>query len=210
MREAVLYGEDLRLTREISAWAGKRSLLVHDRVENRGMSASPLMLLYHVNAGFPLLGPDARLLVASRETQPKDDRSAKVTKTHRRFGSPAPEWREVNWAHDIQPDADGYSVVAIVNEGLSFPFGQGLGLALRWRGEQLNTLNQWKQMGHGDYTVGIEPANCHTRGRAWERENGTLQYIEAGETRDFEVEIRALVGADEIHEFEAHLPRVTK
>ncbi|HEX3269653.1 MAG TPA: aldose 1-epimerase family protein [Ktedonobacterales bacterium] len=208
MREGVLYGEDLRLSREITTRAGARSLLVRDRVENRGMNSSPLMILYHVNAGFPLLGPDSRLLVASRDLQAKDERSAQTTHEHRRFGPPTPEWREVNWAHDVQPDENGYCVAAIVNEGLSFPFGRALGLALRWRGDQLNTLNQWKQIGHGDYTVGIEPANCHTLGRAWERENGELQYIEPGETRNFEVEISALVGADEIDEFESRLPEI--
>jgi hypothetical protein len=209
MREARVYGEDLRLSREISSWAGGRTLVVRDHVENRGASSSPLMILYHVNAGFPLLGPQARLLVASRDTQPKDERSAQAIDEHRRFGPPTPEWREVNWWHDAQPDQDGYCVAALVNEELSFPFGQGLGLALRWRGDQLNTLVQWKQIGQGDYTVAIEPGNCHTLGRAWERENGTLEYIEPGETREFEVEIRALVGADEIQVFEARLPRVT-
>jgi uncharacterized protein DUF4432 len=209
MREAVLYGEDLRLYREIIAWTGKRTLLVRDRVENRGISASPLMILYHVNAGFPLLGPDSRLLVSSRGVQAKDERSAKVTSEHRRLHAPTPGWREVNWAHDVQPHEDGSCVVAIVNEKLAFPFGKGLGLALRWRNDQLNTLAQWKQLGHGDYTVGIEPANCHTLGRAWERENGTLQYIEPGETRVFEVEIKAIVGSDEIRDFEAQLPEIT-
>jgi hypothetical protein len=163
-----------------------------------------------VNAGFPLLGPDARLLVASRDVQPKDERSAQSLADHPRFGPPTPEWREVNWWHDVQPDADGFCVAAIVNEELSFPVGKGLGLALRWRPEQLNTLVQWKQLGHGDYTVAIEPGNCHTLGRAWERANGTLQYIAAGETREFEVEIRALAGADEIRAFEAALPAVAR
>src|SRR5262249_9810539 len=136
MREARVYGEDLRLNREITAWAGRRSLVVRDRVENRGASATPLMILYHVNAGFPLLGQDARLLVVSRDVQPKDERSAQSLADHPRFGPPTPEWREVNWWHDVQPDADGYCAAAIVNEELSFPFGKGLGLALRWRAEQ--------------------------------------------------------------------------
>jgi hypothetical protein len=209
MREARVYGEDLWLSRELSAWAGGRSLLVRDRIENRGVSASPLMFLYHVNAGFPLLGPETRLLVASRDVQPKDERSAQSIAEHARFGPPTPGWREVNWWHDAQSDEEGYCVAALVNEELSFAFGKGLGLALRWRREQLNTLVQWKQLGHGDYTVAIEPGNCHTLGRAWERANGTLQYIEPGETREFEVEIKALAGVEEIHAFEERIPPIT-
>jgi hypothetical protein len=210
MREATVYGEDLRLSREITAWAGGRSLLVRDRVENRGANASPLMILYHVNIGFPLLGPDSRLLVASRDVQPKDERSARNIGSHREFAAPTPGWREENWWHDVQPDDDGVCVAAIVNETLRVAAGMGLGLALRWRRDQLNTLVQWKQLGHGDYTVAIEPANCHTLGRAWERENGSLQMIEPGETREFEVEFRALAGADEIGAFEERLPHIAR
>src|SRR5215831_397305 len=123
MREAVLYGEDLRLSREITTRAGARSLLVRDRVENRGMSSSPLMMLYHVNAGFPVLGAESRLLAASRDILAKDERSGHAMSEHRRFDPPMPEWREVNWAHDVQPDTGGYCVAALVNEELSFPFG---------------------------------------------------------------------------------------
>ena len=52
MRETVVFGENLTLTRRISARLGQSSLTVRDRVVNEGCSTSPFMMLYHCNFGF--------------------------------------------------------------------------------------------------------------------------------------------------------------
>ena len=41
---------------------------------------------------------------------------------------------------------------------------------------------QWKQLGMGEYVCGIEPGNAFVGGRKEERENGTLKYVEPGES----------------------------
>jgi hypothetical protein len=56
------------------------------------------------------------------------------------------------------------------------------------------------------HVVGMEPANCLVQGRAKERERGTLQFIEPGETREFHIEIGVLSGKAEIEEFESQVP----
>lgn len=206
MRETRVFGEDLRLTRSISTRVGERSLRLHDHVENRGSVRSPFMLLYHVNVGFPVLGEHARLVIADREVQPKDEHSRAHLAEYKTYGPPDPGWFEHNYWHDVQPDAAGVCAAAIVNERLNLPFGQGLGLAISWRRDQLWNLIQWKQLGVGDYVTAIEPANCHTLGRRAERELGTLEYLAPGEIRDFEVTFRVLVGTDELRAFESSLP----
>jgi hypothetical protein len=50
-------------------------------------------------------------------------------------------------------------------------------------------LVEWKMMGEGAYVVGLEPANCHVEGRCVERERGTLQILEPGESRRYRLEI---------------------
>lgn len=205
MRETTLFTEDLRLTRTITAHAGHRAIHLHDRVENRGPD-SPFMILYHVNAGFPLLDASARLLIADRDVQPKDDHSRSLLADVRTFGPPQAGWSEMNYWHDVRPDGEGYCAAAIVNEHLDLPFGRGLGLAIRWRRDQLWNLVEWKQLGEGDYVVAIEPANCHTLGRCKERELGTLETIAHGETREFELTFAVLAGQEEIAAFEASLP----
>ncbi len=207
MRETRIFGEDLWLTRRISSVVGGKTIQLRDRVENRGSESSPFMILYHVNAGFPLLGPEARLLVADQSVHPKDERSRAGLAEHARFGPPQRGWAEQNYWHSVRPDQHGYCQVAIVNEALRLPFAQGIGVALRWRRDQLWNLVEWKQLGEGDYVVAIEPANCHTLGRCREREIGTLQHIAPGEVREFEVDFTVLLGEDEIRSFEQNSPR---
>ncbi len=207
MRESRVFAEDLTLTREISARAGTRTITLHDRVVNEGDSVSPFMLLYHCNAGFPLLGPDARLLISDETVEPKDERSRALLPEYTRFRAPERGWQELNYWHDVRADEEGWCQAAMVNEALELPFGRGIGLSVRWRKDQLWNLVQWKQLGEGDYVTAIEPANCHTLGRCKERELGTLQQIAPGEVREFDLEFGVLVGLEEIVDFEASLPR---
>lgn len=207
MRESRVYGEHLTLTRRLRIHAGTRTLHLHDRVENLAGHVSPFMLLYHVNLGFPLLGPEARLIVSDEDVQPKDEHSRQGLPEHTRFAPPQADWFEQNYWHRVRPDAEGYCHAALVNDALELPGVRGLGLALRWRRDQLWNLVQWKQLGIGDYVTAIEPANCHTLGRVKERELGTLEHIGPGEVREFDVEFTVLAGEEEIAQFEASLPQ---
>jgi hypothetical protein len=47
----------------------------------------------------------------------------------------------------------------------------------------------------GMYLTGLEPATCGILGRAAERERGTIDWLAPGETRRFDVTIRAYTGA---------------
>jgi hypothetical protein len=207
MRETRVFGEDLRLQRRISTQLGGRSIRVQNWVENRGDEPSPLMVLFHVNSGFPLLGPDTRLIAADRAVEPRDERAQEGLADHARFGPPQPGWAEQVYYHDVQAAADGWAHVALVNDTLDLPFGRGIGLRVSWRRDQLWNLVEWKQLGEGTYVVGTEPANCRPEGRSAARQNGRLETIAPRETRAFELELGILVGGQEIAAFERSLPR---
>lgn len=207
MRETRVFSTDLRLSRRIWARAGERTLHLHDRVENLAGTPSPFMILYHSNAGFPLLQAGARLICSDIDVQPKDEHSRQGLAEHARYGPPQHGWSEQNYWHNVRPDAEGWCRAAIVNDGLDLPFGRGIGFAIRWRKDQLWNLVQWKQLGEGDYVTAIEPANCHTLGRCKERELGTLEHIAPGQVREFDLEYSILVGAEEIAAFEASQPK---
>ena len=68
MREAVVFGTNLELTREISTVLGEKSLHIYDRIENLSVDPSPLMFVYHTNPGFPVLDSGTRLLINSEKT----------------------------------------------------------------------------------------------------------------------------------------------
>ena len=68
MREAVVFGTNLELTREISTVLGEKSIHIYDRIENLSVDPSPLMFVYHCNPGFPVLDSGTRLLINSEKT----------------------------------------------------------------------------------------------------------------------------------------------
>ena len=66
---------------------------------------------------------------------------------------------------------------------------------------QRTSFIQWKMMDERGYVVGLEPANCWVDGRKKERQRGTLDYLEPGGRRHYEIEIGVLTSNREIDEF---------
>ena len=59
MREARVFGPRLTLRRRITSALGSTKTTIEDTVENAGFGEEPFMLLYHVNAGYPVLDTGA-------------------------------------------------------------------------------------------------------------------------------------------------------
>ncbi|MEA3346163.1 MAG: DUF4432 family protein, partial [Chloroflexota bacterium] len=70
-----------------------------------------------------------------------------------------------------------------------------------YRKAELPHFTEWKQMGDGDYVVGMEPANCLVEGRDVDRAAGRLQFLEPGEGREVHLEIGVLTSAGEMEAF---------
>ena len=58
---------------------------------------------------------------------------------------------------------------------------------LSWNPQQLPRLVQWHMPGAGVHVLGIEPANCYVEGRAVERARGTLEMLEPGASRTYQL-----------------------
>ena len=188
MRQFCVFGEALRLTRRITSWLGQDRILIQDRVENMGAKVSPLMILYHINLGFPLLDETARLVAESHLVQPRDSIAEPGLDEWMRFQPPTPGYSEQVFYHDLPADDAGWASIELVNPVID------LSLSVRFKKATLPNLIQWKMMGQGEYVLGLEPANCLVEGRSRERARGTLQTLEPGESRDFQVEIAVSEG----------------
>jgi hypothetical protein len=196
VRETRYSGENLLLRRRISAVMGEDRLFLDDIVTNEGARSWPLMLLYHVNPGFPVVDAGAQLLAPSREVVARDEIGAKEIDQHATFIKPTRGYAERVYYHRLQADREGRTVVGVANMKKD---GRGLGVYVRFRPNQLPHLAEWKMMGERDYVVGIEPTTNRVGGRADEREAGRLQSIEPGESRHFNLEIGALTSEREIN-----------
>ena len=198
LRETTVFGENLRLTRVIKTKLGAKSFILHDTIENLAFDPAELMLLYHINIGFPIVNDHARLLTASKSVTPRDADAEAKQETYAQMQLPEVGYRETCYFHDLIPDENGYVTTAVVNPDLAVEpeGGSGVGVFVRWQKFELPRFTEWKMMGAGTYVVGMEPANCSVLGRAKEREAGTLQVLQPGETKAVTLEIGVITGSE--------------
>ena len=196
VKETAALGENLSRTRRIWTELGSRTLHVEDIVENLGYHDSPHMYLFHINVGFPILTQDSELLAPSSQVTPRDEHAAANLNNYNLCDPPTVDFQEQVYYHEMEPDVDNHIHVALVNR--NFNKGQGIGVSVRYHKTQFPRFVQWKMCGEGTYVLGLEPSNCGVEGRAKEREQGALQYIEPGGRRHYEVEIGVLASNEEI------------
>lgn len=192
MREARFFGENITLEREISVRYGENIVRINDMVENNGFRIEPFMLLYHFNLGYPLLTGESYLIAPSRSVAPRDEEAEKGIGKYKTFQPPTPGYREQVFYHDLMADDRGKTFAALVNPIVN------VGVVIRFDKSQLGRFTQWKQMGEGEYVLGLEPCNCHVEGRAKARQDGTLEFIKPGEKKNFDIEIQVIDGDEEI------------
>ncbi len=196
VRETGVYRDSLVMTREISASLGGDAITIRDVVENRSFAASPHMMLYHINIGFPVVDKGSRLAAPSLVVTPRDDAAEDGKAQYDVFSEPIAGFEEKVYYHDMAAARSGETCAGIVNKRLGF------GVAVRYSKKELPFFAEWKQTGQGVYVVGLEPANCHVEGRDKERIRGALCTLEPGESREYRVEIRVLDGRKAVQEFE--------
>lgn len=204
MREARLFGENLRLHREITSVYRENKLRIVDRVENLGFREEPLMLLYHFNLGYPLLAADAEVVAPVNSSLTRNQQSAAGLADCLHCQPPTPGYAEQVFDHDLAADAAGMTCAGLLNIAL------GVGVIIRFNKNELFNLTHWKMMGEGDYVVGLEPGNCLGGGRAEVRKSGRLEVLAPGEVRSFHLEIEFLAGADTLHEFRSEVEMLLK
>lgn len=169
-REARVFGPRLVLKRRITTSLGSCSVTLEDTVENEGFADEPFMLLYHVNAGFPVLDDGSEVRIDSR-VSPMGEFAATGLSEWTRACAPVHGIEEQCYLHDVAPDADGMAQAEIWNPRLE------LGFRVRYRKAELPNLWQWKMMGERDYVMGLEPGNCGPGGRVAARAAGEVRVL---------------------------------
>lgn len=187
VRETVIFGENVTLTRRLTLRLDEPRFRIEDRVENHGFSPAPHMFLQHINLGFPLVDTTTRLELPERATEPRDAVARPGLDQCCEFSAPVAGYQEQVFYHDLRPDAQGQVYARLVNP--AFNGGRGLSVCLRYARAEYPVLVEWKMMGEGLYVVGLEPANCHVEGRAQERARGSLQWLAPQETRHYRLEV---------------------
>ncbi len=180
-----LYRENLELNRTITSKLGENSIKIQDVITNNGFQKLPLMLIYHMNFGFPFVDQGTTVKLKALSHQIVSEASDDKIGDYRIMESPHPDNADVTYFHDLEPDSDGKVCCTMENPHLH------IGISLTWEKQQLWNFAEWKHLLPGDYVVGLEPCNNYILGVLQEEANDTLEYIEPGETRSFALEFCA-------------------
>lgn len=173
-----IFRQKMELERTITCPVGGNTLIIHDTVRNTGSRTEPMLLLYHMNMGYPLLSENSVVRVNSSKITPRTEHAAKDVDQWDRMLRPTANFEEQCYYHEFSAKT---ACAGIFNPDV------GVGLTIRFDPVRLPYLTEWKMMGEKDYVLGLEPMNATLDGRAGLREAGMLPFIEAGETKEFDV-----------------------
>lgn len=182
-----IFSHKLVMYREIICSLEENRIMVSDKIVNRGDTSCPVMLLYHMNMGYPLLSEKAQVHIPSATVIPRNEKAAEGLDTWQQVLSPQPLFEEQCYYHGFE----GKGLAGIYNPDIK------QGLVITYDGKKLKYFTQWKMMGERDYVLGMEPGNCHPDGRDKMREEGTLTILAPGESVTYDVDISMIDGEEE-------------
>ena len=174
-----VFGENLVTSRTIRTRLGWPGVEVVDRTENLGTESTPLMQLYHMNFGWPLISENTKLVALDHKVAARDAAAEPGIAEWDVMPPPVRDFAEQVLYHDLPAGDDGFCSIQICNDAFFAPSGRSA-LKLSFRKTELPFLVQWRQAGIGDYVMGLEPANCHPLGQNDFAKTGFLRTIEPG------------------------------
>jgi len=181
----VLFGEKLEIRRTISSVVGENSIKIEDTIINHGDEATPNMMLYHINFGYPLLDEGVSIYVNSESCAGYDEYSQQQIGDAVCFGPPCPTNQEKNYLHVMGGQTRG--VAGIRNDELGF------GVEISFDTAALPLLTQWKCERARDYVLALEPGNAPCESIADVRKSGKLPVLGPGCMAFHDVEIAVKV-----------------
>lgn len=196
-REACVFEENMVIDRSITVETERDVVRIHDVVENQGYRTEPLMVIYHINFGYPMLDAGTKIYTSATRVEPRDDLAREGLDKYTLMEEPGISRDEQCYFHTGHPE-DAFGMV--YNEKL------GIAAIVHFNGKALPFFCQWKCMRAGDYALGMEPTTSGVCSRVDARESGLLKYVEPGEKYELDV---ALEFTDDPAVIEAYKAKAT-
>ena len=179
INDSGIFARKLMLKRTIQVSKAESKFTISDTVENQGDQASPVMILYHMNMGYPLLSENSVVEIPSVSVTPRNDHAAEDLDTWHKMLLPTPGFEEQCYFHSFESEGKASIYNPDIKKGLTISFDA----------TELNYFTEWKMMGYRDYVLGLEPGNCHPDGRDVMRKEGKLKFLAPGELITYKVTV---------------------
>jgi hypothetical protein len=194
VEEKTFFGPCYHLETTYRTKVGDDRIEVTDVITNLGARSAPLMLLYHVNVGTPLLEAGAKVTVPSQDIVPRDAKSGSLGLNWNIYDPPTAGFAEDGFFFNPLANADGWCTALLESKTTH------RGFAVRFRTETLPWFTVWKNtmaLEEG-YVTGIEPGVNLPNLRPYERDHGRLPMIAPGKSYRCELELIIADGVEEI------------
>jgi galactose mutarotase-like enzyme len=182
-----IFADKLMMYRKITCSKRINKIIIDDTIENLGDRVTTLMILYHMNIGYPLLSENARLYIPSSKVTGRNEHAQKDIGTWNKILEPQPQFEEQCYYHKFDTEK---GTARIFNPDIK------KGLSISFDTKSLDYFVQWKMLGEKDYVLGLEPGNCHPDGRDVMRRENALKFIEPGKKINYKVEIDMIQGTE--------------
>lgn len=179
VNDSGIFGRKLMLYRTLTCGKFVNWLKITDRIENQGDREEPVMLMYHMNMGYPLLTEKAVLEIPSKRVE----QGQRVVQTDewKTVTAPVPQNPEVCYRHYYEKDS--CASASISNPDI------GKGLRIVFDPNDFPCLIQWNKYSFRDYALGLEPRNFSTSGKTNARALGELPILQPGQHKTYEVKV---------------------
>lgn len=154
IRDSELFGKNLVLRRTVTTKAGSSSVELSDTLINESCRDEQYCLLYHVNAGYPMLDDGCEIVADILSAEPRSPYARKKQGELLKITPPLSGQEETCYFLELKEPH-----VALVNRKLGKTF------SLSWSGDTLPHFVEWKSMASGDYALGLEPCTTLLDGK---------------------------------------------
>ena len=192
VHQSEMYGRHLSIRRTLETDLNGKSVHIHDVITNFEPTDEPVLLLYHINFGYPLLSEASMVDASKADLTPMNSVSADAVHM---TGPIDGKGEELYMRTNFGPEAKAM----IWNPDLA------LGAYVRFGTEHLPNLVEWKNMRSHDYVLALEPCNTYNLGRDRSIEENKVFYVPAYSSIENDLTIGVLDGMEEIEAFRAAL-----
>ncbi|MBU9727613.1 aldose 1-epimerase family protein [Diplocloster modestus] len=199
-------GVQMSVRRSIRTALGSGHIQIEDRISNQSSDRSALMLLYHMNFGYPFLSPDTRMYIPARHTEGWDEFSKRHMEQQEEMPVPCARAAHYTYLHELRSDSAGNTGFMLWKERDD----KFIGVQVRYNQANLPYLGQWMYPKKRDYIMALEPCNNHIKGTALEEQYGTLRSLEPQEEVTCRLDIRFFSTREKWNELKTELEALTR
>jgi len=177
--DEIIFSHKLVLDREIHILLKENTFNIVDKVTNTGDQDYPVMILYHMNMGYPLLSENAEITIPSTSVKGRTPLAEKEIGLCNKMIPPTAGYEERCYFHKFSKE----SFAQIYNKDIQ------TGVRISFDKDNLKYFTEWKMMGYRDYVLGLEPGNCHPDGRDQMRKENALTILKPEESVTYKVKV---------------------